>query len=517
MFYTDIWEVIGRYLNSDDLYSMSATCKTAYKAFNRSSIQSRICFPLAKPKRLTADQREVIQNMEKVVSNVKFVSGEVGSGKTIVSLAYGLRNDFKKIIIVVPPNLIKMWSETCKSTFSINPLVLHTSNPKYSRRNEWFREVPPEEKVIIFSYLVFSKGHFPWLREEKEYLLIVDEAHHSMIHNKNNRFKEILGLSATAFKKDKLTQGVLNLLKENNMNTEDMFFHLDNRIIASKLPDIITLAPYKWRIKKDLVDYIRKEKSPMFKERNNMRDLVWMSSLFSHPYIKDIDNLHISNCLKVKGKKLYISSTIYKNSMKTPMDIFRDAYMKENNVILYQKGIEKDKYLKIEEEMTNDSCKHMFSTSVKYQQILEILKYLKKKGEKAIIFDTNITYLPFLHKYLTDNGMDSYLFTTHYDVTSRQRQIEQFKKNTTANVLLSSISMLGEGHNITEANHVIFLTSFLNPNDYHQAIGRVHRYPQKKQVYVHYLFNSLLDQKVWEHSLGKIDLSVENWDELLLL
>ena len=114
-----------------------------------------------------------------------------------------------------------------------------------------------------------------------------------------------------------------------------------------------------------------------------------------------------------------------------------------------------------------------------------------------------------------DRGVVCYMFSTHYDVAGRQRQLEKFKNDDEAVVLLSSIAMLGEGHNVTEANHVIFLSTFLENNKYYQAIGRCHRYPQNKPVYVHYLFNSSLDQKIYEHSQGNVDLSLLNWEKLL--
>ena len=112
--------------------------------------------------------------------------------------------------------------------------------------------------------------------------------------------------------------------------------------------------------------------------------------------------------------------------------------------------------------------------------------------------------------------MNSYMFSTHFDVKSRQNQLEKFKSNKNSNVLLSSITMLGEGHNVTEANHVIFLSSILDANKYYQAIGRCHRYPQKKTVYVHHLFNSEFDETVYKHSQGQTDLTELNWEELLL-
>ena len=69
IFYKDIWICIGKFLDSDDLFSMSATCKAAHRALNTNYLQEKISWPLIRPKRLTAEQREVINKMEKLDSH----------------------------------------------------------------------------------------------------------------------------------------------------------------------------------------------------------------------------------------------------------------------------------------------------------------------------------------------------------------------------------------------------------------------------------------------------------------
>ena len=80
---------------------------------------------------------------------------------------------------------------------------------------------------------------------------------------------------------------------------------------------------------------------------------------------------------------------------------------------------------------------------------------------------------------------------------------------------MSSIGMLGEGQNITEANHIIFFTQCLDAKKYYQAIGRCRRYPQKKVVNVYLLFVSLFDRKVYEHACGAANMDGLDWYDLL--
>jgi superfamily II DNA or RNA helicase len=531
--YPDIFQKIGEFLESDDLFSMALTCKAAYRAFHRPDIQSRISWPLVKPKRLTLDQRQVIREMESVKPGLKLIYAEVGSGKSIVSLAYAFRNNYEKIVIVVPPNLITMWTKTCKDFFGTDPLVLHNSNPKYNRRREYFRKDAPTEKVILISFKIFDSLAYNWKWVDNiRCVCIVDEAHHQL-HNYGG-FKEIIGLSATAFRKDGLSYGVKRLVERYDVSVDKIIFKFEKTVIASKLPEIVKLDPHMWPISEKLVEYILKKKTNPIKGDNDLRDLKWISEVLSHPYITEMDTVYLGGSISVGKKSFHIpsgNSELFRerrNKFELENGIpgfkYESAWDTSEEYIAYQrKRIEHiklikeydKKYKKFEEEYTSGEINRIIRTNPKYRQCLSICEFLRKRGEKGIIFDINITYLPFLYKYLTDRGVVCYMFSTHYDVASRQKQLEKFKSDPDAQVLLSSISMLGEGHNITEANHLIFLSAFSEENKYYQAIGRCHRYPQQKKVYVHYLFNSQFDRMTYEHSQGRANLSTLNWEKLL--
>ena len=514
--YPDIWEAISRYLDSDDLFAVSATCKSAYRAFQRPILQQKVSYPLIKPKRLTADQREVIRDMEKLKSPVKLISASVGAGKSIVSLAYALRRNFDKIFLVVPPNLIKMWWDTCKDFFGIDPVVMHGSNPNYRWTTDTTKKEIPESRVILSSYKIFDKTHFEWL-DLVNSILIMDEAHHNSVYLWNKHFNEMVGLSATMFKRGQICYGIREMMERGGKNLEEVCFNLDKRIITSKLDDVIHLAPHKWKVDKSIIAHILKNKSSGTKtSENNLKDIGWISEVLSHPFLANIDDYYFGETLTVGRKKLRFRCIGGWKLIRQKENEFNviNPYPDFNSPPKVYKEYHKKNEV-FRENFAENYFQIAFKKCVKYHQCLSILQHLKARGEKAIIFDNNVTYLPFLQKFLTENGMVSYMFTTHYDVTSRQKQLEKFKNDENANVLLSSIAMLGEGHNVTEANHVIFLSSIPDKNKYYQAIGRCHRFPQSKKVYVHYLFNSELDEKIYQHSQGTTNLSNLDWEKCL--
>ena len=507
--YPDIFQKIGEFLDSDDLFSMAVTCKAAYKAFRRPILQAKISWPLLKPKRLTFDQREVIRQMEESKIPVKLVTSLCGSGKSICAIAYALRKNYDKIFIVVPPNLITMWTGTCVDFFGIKPFVLHNSNSKYNRYNEYKRADIPEDKIFIISYKILSRAYFPWMDKVDNTCYIIDEAHHG-VDFYGRKCEDLIALSATAFKRDNLTYGIRQIVDRFAVDIDDITFKLDGTVIASKLPDVVHLEPHTWKASSELSSYIlNKKRIPGRKKGedkpklNDMRDISWISEVLSHTFLRRKD-FYVGENLIVQGKRF---------SIRTSPGRWYEEWKKYEASSKTQ--ISHRDFDKRQAELYEPKIDEMIESEVKYRQCLNICKYLKQVKEKGIIFDVNITYLPFLYKFLVERGIGCYMFTTHYDVASRQRQLERFKNDDKAQILLSSIAMLGEGHNVTEANHVIFLSTFLEGNKYYQAIGRCHRYPQNKPVYVHYLFNSSLDQKIHEHSQGVTDLSLLNWSDLL--
>lgn len=513
MFYPDIWEAISNFLDSDDLYSISLTCKSAYKAFKRKKIQEKISWPLKCPKRLTADQREIVRQMEEHPIRVKLIHGSVGSGKTIVSLAYVLRKiEDQKLIIVLPPNLIKMWKDTCEQFFEITPRIVHNSNPKYNPSEEMMRTEPPEEKIIIYSYILFSRMNGTWLLNKKHYL-IIDEAHHRVHHQYD--FQEIVALSATPFKNEHLTYGIKKLFEDYEVSVDNVSFSLERNVIAAKLPEVIHMEPLQWKLRESVQKYIMDKKWKYLRNANaeivnTMRDMKWIPEALTHTFVKDLKELYCGSYITIGRKKISLPTSGEQFVHKTRDDLVKIfPYPWETEVSkIYHATLKKE---------AEKNLERIINSCVKYHQCLAILEMLRERKEKAVIFDININYLPFLHKFLLDHGINSYMFTTHYDVNSRQRQLEKFKSDPEANVLLSSVQMLGEGHNVTEANHVIFLTNMLDKNKYYQAIGRCWRYPQKKPVYIHYMFNSELDRKIKEHADQTYDIENADWELLLSL
>ena len=364
--YPDIFQKIGEFLDSDDLFSMAVTCKAAYKAFRRPILQAKISWPLLKPKRLTYDQREVIRKMEESKIPVKLVTSLCGSGKSICAIAYALRKNYDKIFIVVPPNLITMWTGTCVDFFGIKPFVLHNSNSKYNRYNEYKRVDIPEDKIFIISYKILSRAYFPWMDKVDNTCYIIDEAHHG-VDFYGRKCEDLIALSATAFKRDNLTYGIRQIVDRFAVDIDDITFKLDGTVIASKLPDVVHLEPHTWKASSELSSYILNKKRVPGRKKgedkpklNDMRDISWISEVLSHTFLRRKD-FYVGENLIVQGKRF---------SIRTSPGRWYEEWKKYE--ALHKTQISHRDFDKRQAELYELKIDEMIESEVKYRQCLNI-------------------------------------------------------------------------------------------------------------------------------------------------
>lgn len=503
--YTDFWQLLAEHLSSDDLYNFSLTCKQAWKACKRITISKKMSYPMLFPHRLTYEQRSLIKQMEMGSQRFKLIWGSVGAGKTIVSISYAIRqytNPNSKILMCGPPSLIKMWWDTLTKYFGINPCVLHGTNPKYSAGTSWQHK--PDEKFILISYKLLTRHRPTWFSSESD-LLIFDEAHH-YVGVDYTKFKEIIGLTATTTEKSRVMWGIRSILNQFGLELEDCTYSLEKAIISEKLPPV-RYYPYDMLLQ-DRVPFVKNKIQYKHNKTPDLSSVPKICERISHPVLEDLRDSFTAGYIMVNRKKFYLERLL-KGNEAMYSDKVKELILENPNLTNYE----------IESRlMVNHATYDILEKGLKYPKYVkayQIIKWANDKGEKVLLFDNNTRYLPFLHKFFIGYGLESYVFSTHYDVIGRQRQLSKFKESETPGVLLSSISMLGEGQNVPEANHVIFFTPPSKESAYYQGIGRCWRYPQSKIVNIHLLFGCAFDRKVYEHACGVIDLEGEDWVNLL--
>jgi hypothetical protein len=146
-------------------------------------------------------------------------------------------------------------------------------------------------------------------------------------------------------------------------------------------------------------------------------------------------------------------------------------------------------------------AKALLAESSKLRAVMELLKNIKAKREKCVIFAYRIsmqqiltTAIEFVFGIQPDivngsteksGGVDAGSLGSQQARRTRNAMLERFRNTDGFNVIILSPFVASIGLTITEANHVIHYGRWWNPAVEAQATDRVYRIGQAKPVHVH--------------------------------
>lgn len=140
--------------------------------------------------------------------------------------------------------------------------------------------------------------------------------------------------------------------------------------------------------------------------------------------------------------------------------------------------------------------------SGKLEELKKLVKYVKNKGEKIIIFTQYVTMV----NILEDEFEGSLIFHGGMNVKQRSETLQAFKEDDMS-VLIISLKAGGTGLNIVEANHVVHYDLWFNPAVENQATDRAHRRGQVKDVLVsRFISKGTFEEKINDLIVSKKDL-----------
>lgn len=159
----------------------------------------------------------------------------------------------------------------------------------------------------------------------------------------------------------------------------------------------------------------------------------------------------------------------------------------------------------------------------KVQALLEDLK--KSAAESAalpadeppirsVVFSGWVTYIELIEHALEQNGFNSVRLDGSMSLKARREVLTKFKEDPSVTILLVSIKAGGQGLNLTSASKVYMMEPQFNPGVELQAIDRVHRLGQKRDVHiVHYIMKQSVEEsilKLQEKKKKLATMSMEN-------
>lgn len=112
--------------------------------------------------------------------------------------------------------------------------------------------------------------------------------------------------------------------------------------------------------------------------------------------------------------------------------------------------------------------------NAKFDELLDIANELKLNNEKFIVYSSWTSVLNSAFKLLQDKGFNPALYTGE-NVDTRIEEKKRFKTDDKCACICGTISALGTGETLTEANTVIFLDEPWNKGTKNQAEDRTYR------------------------------------------
>lgn len=143
-------------------------------------------------------------------------------------------------------------------------------------------------------------------------------------------------------------------------------------------------------------------------------------------------------------------------------------------------------------------------SSVKRDYLVQQLPDLLEKGHRVLVFSQFTGYLKSISARLSEEGIGH----LYLDGSTRNRSevIEAFTSGQEP-VFLISLKAGGFGLNLTEADHVFIMDPWWNPAAEQQAVDRIHRIGQDKEVHVYRLVaEGTIEEKVMQLKESKAAL-----------
>ena len=145
-------------------------------------------------------------------------------------------------------------------------------------------------------------------------------------------------------------------------------------------------------------------------------------------------------------------------------------------------------------------------------QAAETSRALQEDGErpvKSVVFSAWTSHLDLIEIALQETGLRGY---TRLDGTmtlsARHQALERFHHDDGITVLLATIGAGGVGLNLTSASHVYIMEPQYNPAAVAQAVDRVHRLGQSREVTtVQFLMRESIEEKIFELAKKKQQLA----------
>lgn len=461
------------------------------------------------------------------------LADDPGAGKTIMSgmLIRELiaRQAAERILILVPPLVLKQWQEELKDKFGEEFTIVNRSLLNSSSEVNPFES---HDKIIASIYWASREEIKAFILKAQFDLVIVDEAHkmaaytHGVKKRKVNRTKtyqlgesllrhteHCLLLTATPHKGDKENFRHLMSLVDHDifsrLNTGDSIYEKSNPFVIRRLKETMKnfdgtplfpkrttttitfdLSYGERELYEEVTAYAREHFNRA--KQNNKPNVAFAMMILQRRLSSSLDAIYLS--LKRRKEKLekLLESELRAIKPIEPFEYEELSTEEQEEIETLVEG-ETDvidiEELKLEIEIL-DGLVHKAEMLVnqdierKYLELENTLfgpDGLLSKGEKILIFTESKDTLYYLERKLLHHVPEVTKIVGNFSMDQRREQVERFRND--VQIMLATDAG-GESINLQFCNQMINYDIPWNPNRLEQRMGRIHRIGQKNEVFI---------------------------------
>ncbi len=442
-----------------------------------------------------------------------------GSGKTSVVLAYfeklRLENKVDAIFVIGPKNAFGSWEFEFYKNFNQKP-KMKILGPDPDDRQLFYEK-------ILTSNLILS--HFQTVTRDidllksffsrNKILLVIDEAHY-IKKIEGTWSSAILELSACSEFKVVLTgTPVPNDLR-------DIFNYLDflygqDKVLTSEDKSRVEFLLNKEN-NEEAIEFVSQKINPYF-VRVTKNDLNLAKQIFNppilvdmNPYEKQIYDAIVTNIKDYGRKEFFDNADLIEQICKARIIRLKQcaSYVKNLESVL------EDNLVFQKENLITNNISGIIARydelekPAKLLKLLEIVKNLKFKNKKVLIWSTHLKTVDLIHKELTLNNIRAEKIIGETDLDQRKNiKIDFNDKESSLDAIVATPQSCAESISLHQAcTNAIYYDLSYNAAEFLQSLDRIHRVGGSEDNPVEYDFlhyNDSVDIKVYNKVFHKAD------------
>lgn len=394
-------------------------------------------------------------------------SGEMGIGKTVISITAANLASCSNVLIICPASLVTNWE----------------------------RELAPDMWMLLANVTVISYNkvtqpkHFDRLRNIAWDVVIIDEAHY-LKNPTSKRARAVYAAGGIASKAKRLW--LLSGTFTPN-NASELWTHLQ-----AVAPDKVSRSFYNFRNHYCIVA------ESAIPGRNRDGSKRKSTKILGNRNVGELNQLLAPITIKCKAKdvlpdlpplqfnKVFVAAQDalgVTQEMKAFSDHAKDiSYLMAEMIRYLEEGdVEAAKELERDLNLEHLARALRYLSILKAGATVDFVKELLNSTEKVVVIGKHRQALELISKGLDSSAIPTVKVDGSTSMKKRSRWIDEFQRSEDPKVFVGQVNACGVGITLTRANHIVFAEQSWVPSDNIQAAKRCHRIGQEQPVFIHVL------------------------------